>query len=215
MTNESTMNRIYKQLNENTELLNEVDKLLAKVTISSDNLRNKLFAGFFRNARSTFHAIDILIEQKLYNPAFSLIRILFDNIVRALYMYNEFDETQLNSDILDNEFQKTKVMCQKLDSIYEDIFFEDIRNRSYRAMCDFTHIGTEQITRNFNEQNATIEANFSDDIVLDALISCHQLIKFFAIVYFEEIGLKQGEITSDEIKEFHENICNNFFEETV
>ena len=104
-------------MGENTELLNEIDKLLAKITISSDNLRNKLFAGFFRNARSTFHAIDIFIEKKLFNPAFSLIRILFDNIVRALYMYHEFDETQLNSDHWVFEMKK---MCQRLDSIYEN-----------------------------------------------------------------------------------------------
>jgi hypothetical protein len=202
MINQFNVNKIFMQLDENTALLKEIDKLLVKVTISNDNLRNKLFAGFFRNARSAFHAIDILIEKKLYNPAFSLIRVLFDNVIRALYMYNEFDDTQLSSDYL--VFPKTKKMCKKLDSIYEDDFFEDIRYRVYGAMCDYTHIGINQIARNFNEQNATLEANFSDGIILDALIGCNTLIKLFATMYFEKVGLKQGEITNDEIKKFHE-----------
>ena len=207
MTSEPNLPNIFMQLQVNSDLLIEIDRLGEKVTISSGNLRNMLFAGFFRNARSTFHAIDVLIEKKLYNPAFSLIRVLFENVVRALYMYNEFDDTQLNSDSL--VFSKFEKMCKKLDSIYEDDFFEDIRSRVYGAMCDYTHIGANQIARNFNKQNTTIEANFSDGIILDAMISCNTLLKLFAIVYFEEVGLKQGEITGDEIQKFHEQYLEN------
>lgn len=203
MKHEPISSKILEQIRANTVLLSEIELLVVKVTILSDNLRNKQFAGFFRNALSTFHAIDILIEKKLYNPAFSLIRVLFDNVVRALYMYNEFDDTQLSSDTWDKEFTTTKIMCEKLTNVYDNDFFEKVRIGAYSSMCDFTHVGVNQIARNFNEQNETIEANFSDDFILHALISCKGLVKTFAFEYFKAIGLKQGEITSDEIKEFY------------
>jgi hypothetical protein len=67
------MNDIEKQIEKNTLLLKEIERIATKITIPSDNEREMLFAGFFRNSLSHYHAINILCKEKLYNSAFALI----------------------------------------------------------------------------------------------------------------------------------------------
>jgi hypothetical protein len=69
-------------------------------------------------------------------------------------------------------------------------------------MNDYTHTGTNQIARNFTE--LAVESNFSDELILDTLKGNRTLLKTSIIVFLEGVGLKNGFISEDEMKEYLE-----------
>ena len=69
-------------------------------------------------------------------------------------------------------------------------------------MNDYTHTGANQIARNFGESDASIESNFSDELILDTLKGNKTLLKTAMIVFLEGIGLKNAFITKDEIEAY-------------
>ncbi len=157
---------------------------------------------------SGYISIIVLIEKELYSSALALIRVLFDSMVRALYMYHTYSSKEIET-VYDNdnwEFDKTKIMCKKLDNIYKGNFFEDIRVIAYGGMCDYTHTGTTQIARSFNQEKGTIELDFNDNLILDTLNDIYRLMKIFSLTYFEEVGLKQKKITMEEIENFNTSL---------
>ena len=64
-------------------------------------------------------------------------------------------------------------------------------------MNDYTHTGANQIARNFGESDASIESNFSDELILDTLKGNKTLLKTAMIVFLEGIGLKNAFITTN------------------
>jgi hypothetical protein len=161
-------------LQENADLLAKIEQLRSKISPLSDK-RDMLFSSSFRNACSKFRTINSLIEKNLNSEAFSRIRSLFDTVVKTLCIYNQCDGIDLNDNVQKDRMKVTEKMCNKLDDTCEVKFFDMNRNKT-----------------------------FNDDNTVDALILCNQLLKHFSDVYFEEVGLKHGDITSDEIQEFHE-----------
>ncbi len=97
----------------------KANELSMKITISSSDKREMLLAGFFTVFRTHYISIIVLIEKELYSSAFALIRVLFDSMVRALYMYHTYSSKEIETAYDNNnwEFDKTKVMCKKLDYI--------------------------------------------------------------------------------------------------
>ena len=89
------MNEIEKQIKENFTLQNEIEEILTTIIIADDNQRDILLVGFLTNALSHYRSIVVLMEQGLYPAAFALIRVLFENVVRGLYMYNTFDDDKI------------------------------------------------------------------------------------------------------------------------
>ncbi len=69
------MNHIDKQIEKNIKFLKRIEDIAKKIPISQ-NKRDMLFSGFFRNTLSHYYSINILCEKQLYNSAFSLIRVL-------------------------------------------------------------------------------------------------------------------------------------------
>jgi hypothetical protein len=69
-------------------------------------------------------------------------------------------------------------------------------------MCDYTHTGANQIARNFSDTDPAVEANFSDELILDTLEGNKQLIQTSIIVFMESIGLKNGFLTEQDMKDF-------------
>ena len=80
----SLKDEIKKYLIDDIELVKKIEKLMIKVDIISDNKRDMLLAGFSRNVLSHFISINYLMEKKLYNSAFALERIFFENRLHTL-----------------------------------------------------------------------------------------------------------------------------------
>ncbi len=199
---------IIQQLKHNNNLYDHVGALAVKITISNDKKRELLFRGFFNTFRTHFISINILLEKKLFSSAFALIRVMFDSMIRGLYMYYEYSDEKIETMYANDnwKFKNATDMCKKLDVIFGDNYFNEMRLIAYGGMCDYTHTGAIQIARNFNQEKGTIELNFSDELILDALNGMYSLMKIFSLNYFEEIGLKQGEITIEEIANFNNSL---------
>ena len=90
------------------ELIHKIQKLMAKVEIMSNNERDMLLAGFSRNVISHFVSINILIDKKLYNSGFALVRVFFENIIKLRYMYYIMNDAKIttiyNANSWDNHF---------------------------------------------------------------------------------------------------------------
>jgi hypothetical protein len=203
----SIKDEIKQQLKNDIELVQKIEKLMIKVDIMSDNKRDMLLAGFSRNVLSHFISINYLMEKKLYNSAFALERIFFENIIKLKYMYYIMDEQKITTvydvNSWDKHFPKPlQVMVDKIDLESGIEFYSEIKDRVYTIMNDYTHTGANQIARNFAELDASIESNFSDELILDTLQGNRTLLKTTMIVFLESIGLKNKFISESEIKEY-------------
>jgi hypothetical protein len=95
-------------------------------------------------------------------------------------------------------------MCKKIDEQYDSQCYSGIKDRSYADMNDYIHTGIRQISSHFNAENGTIEANFDESTIMDALISCNAIVKPLSVGYFEKIGLKYKAIQNKDIEDFLE-----------
>jgi hypothetical protein len=204
----SIKDEIKQQLKNDIGLVQKIERLMIKVDIMSDNKRDMLLAGFSRNVLSHFISINYLMEKKLYNSAFALERILFENIIKLKYMYYIMDDPKIttiyDANSWDNHFLTIGEMATKIDETLETDFYSNVKKNAYKIMNDYTHTGVNQIARNFGESEASIESNFSDELILDTLKGNKVLLKTSIIVFLESIGLKNGFITKDEIEAYLE-----------
>ncbi len=202
----SISKEIEEHLKNDINLVQNIESLMCKVDVMSNNERNMLLAGFSRNLLSHFLSINILMERKLYNSAFALERIFFENIIKLKYMYYIMDDRKIsiiyNANSWDNHFPYIKIMTNKIDEKYGVEFYSKIKDSVYKIMCDYTHTGKNQIARNFSGTDLSIESNFSNELILDTLKGNRILLKTTIIIFLEEIGLRNNFISENEIKEY-------------
>ena len=202
----TTKEKIVKQLAGNIELVKKTEILMGKVEIEGGNKRDMLLAGFSRNLLSHFISISFLIEKELYNSAFALERILFENAVKLRYMYYIMEDSEIeiiyDAESWDKKFPYMSDMTIAIDNFVGIDFFKDIKDKTFKAMCDYTHTGATQIARNFSDIDPTVEANFSDELILDTLKGNKQLLKTAIIVFLESIGLKNSFLNKSDMENF-------------
>jgi hypothetical protein len=194
---------IAKHLLNDIELIEKIQKLMVKVEIISDNKKDMLLGAFSRNVISHFVSINILIDKRLLNSAFALIRIFFENVIKLKYMYYKMDdkkiETIYNANTWNNHFPKTiDEMVKEIDSFLDTKYYSNIKNNAYKMMNDYTHTGRNQIMRNFSETGFT----FDNELILETLKSNKVLFKSAIVVFLESIGLKNGFLSKDEMDNF-------------
>lgn len=195
------MGEIAKQIEKNKKMIEKIEKIASMVEIPDSNQKAMLFGAFLQDAISHFHAMNILIDKKLYNSAFALVRVFFDAIVRgqyAIYIYDDAKINEMYSIQRDWQFPKTKEVCSALDAHFRTDIFEKTRASSYGMMCDYTHIGQNQIARHFDESKATIEPNFDDSLIVDTLLGNCTLMEMLAknfISYMQAEQLLGSEVS--------------------
>lgn len=94
--------RTNKLISINYKLSKYIEKLISKVEVDDCNTRDMILIGFFNNSRIHFYSMNLLIEKKLYNSAFALVRVFFENIIKARYVYMFFEDAKI-----ENMYQKT------------------------------------------------------------------------------------------------------------
>jgi hypothetical protein len=198
--------KINQHLADDIELVRKIEKLMTKVDIMSDNKRDMLLAGFSRNVLSHFISINYLMEKKLYNSAFALERIFFENIIKLKYMYYIMDDQKISTiydaNSWDKHFLTIGKMATEIDEKLDTTFYSNIKKNAYKIMNDYTHTGANQIARNFSDTDPVVEANFSDELILDTLESNRQLVKTSIIVFLENIGLNNDSLTPADMEDF-------------
>lgn len=200
--------KITLQLADNIAFIQKTEQLMCKIEIQNNNKRDMLLASFSRNLLTHFISISFLIEKKLYNSAFALERIFFENIIKLKYMYYIMDDTKITkiykANNWDKHFPSIQKMVDEIDMKFEVKFYATIKSNAYQMMNDYTHTGSNQIARNFSEIGSCIEANFSDELILNTLEGNKNLSKTSIIVFLESIGLKNNFLDISDIEKFLE-----------
>jgi len=109
--------------------------------------------------------------------------VFFESIVRGQYIAFFLDDAKIDAMYTNPKKWKSlqiTEMCKDLDSYFKVDMFDKIREQNYGTMCDYTHIGYNQIARHFNEEKCTIEPNFDTALIIDMLKGNHILLEFFA-----------------------------------
>jgi len=188
-------------LDNNKELIRKIEKVVSEISIPDSNQKAMLFSAFLQDAMSHFLSMNLLIEKKLYNSAFALVRVFFDTIIRGQYIVYILDDATINhmyTTTSDWQFLGTKKMCQDLDAHFGENIFDSTRNASYSMMCDYTHTGQTQIARHFNESTVTVEPNFDKSLIVDTLKGNYALMELFAknyIAFMKSEGLINCELS--------------------
>ena len=192
----------------NYNLSRFIEELIPKIELEDDKNRDMILSGFFNNARIHFYSMNLLIEKKLYNSAFALVRVFFENIIKARYVNMFFDDIKIEKmygkDDWDSIFKREPNlgdMCIQIDAQIGEKFYEEIKNNAYKKMNDFTHTGAYQTASNFNVTDGIIEPSFDEELIKDTIKSNFELMKTFSLFTLEILGFKKGFITQDEMDE--------------
>lgn len=186
MSEETIEYNVDEEIEKNHQLLVKIDKLLKNFEILSDDKRNHLFVGYYKTALSHFYAIEILTKNKVYNSSFSLMRSLFESLVRGVYLRDclAVDKIDKLYDGDDNKiFPNMTTMVTKIDELHDLDYFTSRKNAAWGMMNDYTHTGANQISRNFNDDTGEIAPNFSDEEVSASLTICNELITTFTNLF--------------------------------
>jgi len=120
-------------------------------------------------AQEHHRAIVLLIEKKLFASAFSLVRAAFEAYVRGEWLSLCADDSIIEAFLRGKK--PPKIDCLLYDLEQTDSFNEgllsQIKQQSWKAMCDFTHTGGLHVQR-WNTEDG-IEANYSRDEILKVL----------------------------------------------
>lgn len=116
-----------------------------------DDLRSVIVVGTLAQIIEHHEGMLVLIRNDKIGSAFSLVRSIVEGVYRGLWVNVCATEPQLQV------FQKEDRlplnitdMAQAIDAQYQaQGFFEDLRARSWAAMCSYTHTGMLQLGRRF------------------------------------------------------------------
>jgi len=193
----------------NNDLSKYIDELASKIKVNDANQRDMLLFGFLNNARIHFYSMNLLIKKRLYNSAFALVRVFFENIIKARYVYMFFDNDKIEKmykkdnwdSIFSNDGKRIELgqMCEEIDCIIENNFYTTIKNNAYKKMNDFTHTGAYQIASHFNVVDGLIEASFSEELIKDALEGNFELMKTFSLFSLEILDFHNGFVAKNEM----------------
>lgn len=118
--------------------------------------------------------------------------IMQDSKITTIYDANSWDR----------HFPTMSNMTTEIDNFIGIDFYKGIKDKTYKVMCDYTHTGANQISSNFSDVDPSVEANFSDELILDTLEGNKQLLKTSIIVFLESIGLKNGFLEKSDMENF-------------
>lgn len=195
-------NEIENHLYEDSRLIENIESLVIKISLEHIDKKNLLLAGFAKNLLTHYISMNILMNNGLYNSAFALERIFFEDVVRLKYMYFIMDRSQIcaiyNSKNWNTHFPTVPNMVNEISRKYDNEFYKLIKKNVYKMMNDYTHTGKNQIARNFNDLNSSRRNDFEDNLILDTLKSNRKLL-ITSILVFLEFGFISEFISREEI----------------
>jgi len=120
-------------------------------------------------AQEHHHAIIRLIEERLYASAFALIRLAFEAYVRGEWLTLCATDSMIKRFWSGKEPPKIDKMLADLEatSSFKEKVLSQIKKRSWKAMCSYTHTGGLHVQR-WNTVYG-IEPNFSREEVLEVM----------------------------------------------
>jgi len=120
-------------------------------------------------AQEHHHSIVFLIDYELYGSAFALVRPAFEAYVRGEWLALCASDTAIEDFLAGQEPPRIDQLLTDLAGTpaFEESVLANVKAKSWRAMCDFTHTGGRHVQR-WNSADA-IESSYDDAEIREVL----------------------------------------------
>jgi hypothetical protein len=156
-----------------------------------DNLRTVIVAGTIDQMAEHHEAMLLLIRSGKIGSAFALARDIFESMYRGLWINFCASTAQIQKFEVDDQLPRNMTeMAQDIDQQYHAHgFFEDLKNRGWKALCSYTHTGMLQLGRRFTGHD--VKPSYSDGEIVEvttAVTTCFLLLagKFLAVEKYDQ-----------------------------
>jgi hypothetical protein len=179
------MGRFDEFLQAGMEINNLIENTVSsRVYLNED--RGKLFMLYLHTSLEYHRSILLLIGKNLHGSAFALQRVLYDSVLRGLWLgYCAADADIISYFDNDFEFLSAKTIAQAVDQKLEiDGHFQEIHTSGfYSAMCGYTHTGDFQISRRF--RGRAITWNYETGEVFEVIHNSNSFVLTYMRFYID------------------------------
>jgi hypothetical protein len=114
-------------------------------------------------------AIILLAAHQLFGSAFALVRLTFEAYVRGVWLHRCASPAEISAFESGKNIGHFHELLSRVEAINgcQDGILSDAKQKSWRAMNDFTHSG--YIHAMHRNQEATIEPNYSEEEILEVM----------------------------------------------
>lgn len=157
-----------------------VDAQLFAATINSEldglplpnETRECIATALFQLTIEHFNAVTVLLERNLGGSAAALVRLQYEALIRGLYFWHVASDAEAKSFIEGNDPPKIKKMIERLEQMPRFVSgaLSTVHAREWTAMNSFTHGGSAQVLRRFQQGN--LAGQTTDSEVKHILKSC-------------------------------------------
>jgi Family of unknown function (DUF6988) len=148
-------------------LIQRLDKALDGIDLeASDHVR--VACACLDLAMEHQKAIVLLVARGLFGSAFALTRIIFESYVRGVWLHRCAKAPELQR-FKRGDVDHFKELLRRVEAeeAFKDGVLSAAKQKSWKAMNDFTHSGYLHATR--RNMEATIEPNYSEAEILEVL----------------------------------------------
>lgn len=178
------------QLNQQAKIGKAILELIDNDKPFGNTENETLFLNYFDIGEEHFRAIHLLLSNDCNGSAFALVRTFYETFFRALWM-NAVATPEKIKKIRNNNFKFKNMysIVNELDKYYTGTdFFQELKLGVWNIMSDFTHSGTKQLSRRW--QDDKLEPNYTDCEILEIIIEVTKTHLWFADMLFQIHGYK-------------------------
>jgi hypothetical protein len=143
------------------EKLEAAKQFLAVINSQLDGLsipaepRERISIALFQLTIEHFNAAIVLLDSNLGGSAAALVRLQYEAFIRGLYFWHVASDAAAKSFIEGRDPPKIKQMIDDLEKLplFSSGALSSVHVREWIAMNSFTHGGSTQVKRRFNQGN--------------------------------------------------------------
>lgn len=188
------------------DYLDLIFKALNGRKLNSNNIREKVVAGYLSLAIQHHSSIILLVERNVYSSAFALLRPLFESVYRGIWfsIVSNDDELEKFCKKINYKFKPIKTLAKEIDEKEGRKAFVTVCEKILEFLHGMTHGGIGQISRQFDKEGSVF-VSFSDKDLSSLLNNANVLISRLLIEYdkFQD---------DNTLKKLGEEIIRNKFE---
>jgi hypothetical protein len=142
------------------------------------NCRLNLAIGCLHSAIEYQEAIIILYQNSMSGSAFSMLRVLYESVIRGFWLHRCASEAQLSTFLSKGIDVKTSELVKAVEQKtgFGNVLTQ-LHEMYWKPMNGFTHTGIYQVSRRFGENG--FAPNYTDDD-LYRLLTCTELLAHLA-----------------------------------
>jgi hypothetical protein len=206
------ISKLEKEYDKTTEYLKAYADITKNIIVSSDNKKDTLLISMTSIIESHAVSICLLIKLGLSTSAYALFRPLLEATIKMRYMYHILEESKINEHYKSkNKWEKLfkdkslADMAKEIDGKLNTEYFHPLVTGTNKAINDYNHTGHTQIASTFNTDGTIVGNCKNEKKQLEVIHLAQGLLDSSCILFLEEIGIKNGFLERNNLKDFNLN----------